>query len=82
MESDAALSYPANPALGRGWLSGLEARPLLWTGYAVSATLTALAVGLGSSPSLSGPLGPASPLVLTLLGVNFVLILEIGRAHV
>ncbi|HWF75961.1 MAG TPA: PAS domain-containing sensor histidine kinase [Caulobacteraceae bacterium] len=78
MESDAALSYPASPALGRGWLSGLEARPLLWTGYALSATLTAAAVGLGSSPSLSGPLGPASPLVLSLLGFNFLLILALG----
>ncbi|HEY1426555.1 MAG TPA: PAS domain-containing sensor histidine kinase [Caulobacteraceae bacterium] len=78
MESDAALSYPPRRAFGRGWLSGLESRPLLWAGYALSASLTAAAVGLGSSPSLSGPLGPASPLVLTLLGVNFVLILGLG----
>src|SRR5581483_3803337 len=30
------------------------------------------------SPRLAGPLGPASPVVLTLLGVNFVLILALG----
>jgi two-component system, NtrC family, nitrogen regulation sensor histidine kinase NtrY len=78
MESDAALPFPPSPALGRGWLERLESRPLLWAGYAVSAGLTAAAVGLGSSPSLSGPLGPASPLVLTLLGINLALILALG----
>ncbi len=77
MESDAALSYPSR-ALGRGWLSGLESRPLLVVGLVVSATLTAAAIGLGSTPSWSGPLGPASPLVLTLLGVNFALIVALG----
>jgi two-component system nitrogen regulation sensor histidine kinase NtrY len=78
MESDAALPFPPSPALGRGWLARLESRPVIWTGYALSTALTAAAVGLGSSPSLSGPLGPASPLVLTLLGINLALILALG----
>ena len=78
MESDAALSYPSGRTIGRGWLSGRESRPLLWTGYTLAAVLPVAAVILGSSPSLSGPLGPASPLVLSLLGVNFLLILALG----
>jgi two-component system nitrogen regulation sensor histidine kinase NtrY len=78
MESDAALSYPPSPPLGRGWLSGLESRPLLVAGCVISAILTAAAVALGSTPSWSGPLGPASPLVLTLVGINFVLIVALG----
>jgi two-component system nitrogen regulation sensor histidine kinase NtrY len=56
----------------------LESRPVIWTGFGISAALTAAAIGLGSSPSLSGPLGPASPLVLTLLGINLALILALG----
>src|SRR5215469_3994827 len=78
MESDAALPYPPSRALGRGWLSGLESRPLLWAGYAISGALTAAAVGLGSSPSLSGPLGPASPLVLSLLWTDLALMAALG----
>src|ERR1700729_3553982 len=78
MESDAALSYPTGPSLGRGWLSGLESRPLLVAGCVISAILTAAAVALGSTPSWSGPLGPASPLVLTLVGINFGLIVALG----
>jgi two-component system nitrogen regulation sensor histidine kinase NtrY len=78
MESDAALSYAPSRALGRGWLSGLESRPLTVAAWVLTALLTSAAVGLGSAPSLSGPLGPASPLVLSLLGVNFLLILALG----
>ena len=78
MESDAALSYPSSRRLGRGWLSGFESRPLLVVGLVVSVALTAGAIGLGSTPSWSGPLGPASPLVLTLLGVNFALIVALS----
>jgi two-component system nitrogen regulation sensor histidine kinase NtrY len=43
--------------------------------YALAAALTGASVALGSSPTLSGALGPASPLVLTLLGLGFVLVL-------
>jgi two-component system nitrogen regulation sensor histidine kinase NtrY len=78
MDSDAALATAPTPSLGQEWLEHLESRPPIWAGYALSAAFTAAAVGLGSSPSLSGPLGPASPLVLTLLGVNLVLILSLG----
>ncbi len=78
MESQDVLSAPPLMALGRGWLERLESRPVIGASYAVSAALTATAVGLGSSPSLAGPMGPASPLVLTLLGVNFALIVVLG----
>jgi len=78
MESETALPYLPSPPLGQGWLDKLETQPLLWCAFALSACLTAAAFGLGSSPSLAGPLGPASPLVLTMLGINFVLILGLG----
>jgi len=42
--------------------------------YGLAFALTGLSVALGSSPSLTGPLGPASPLVLTLLFLGFILI--------
>jgi two-component system nitrogen regulation sensor histidine kinase NtrY len=77
MESQPALPY-ASGALAQGWLAKQETRPLVWAGYALAAVITAAAVVLGSSPSASGPLGPASPLVLTLIGINFVLILGLG----
>jgi two-component system nitrogen regulation sensor histidine kinase NtrY len=38
--------------------------------YAVALALTGLAVFLGTSPTLTGPLGPASPLVLALLALG------------
>src|SRR5271170_927409 len=80
MESSPALpaSVGRAPWFGRGWRSLVESRPVLAIGYAASAALTAAAVGLGSSPSLSGPLGPASPLVMTLLGLNLALILALS----
>ena len=46
--------------------------------YALAAALTAISVALGSSPNLSGALGPASPLVLTFLGLGFLLIASLG----
>jgi two-component system nitrogen regulation sensor histidine kinase NtrY len=78
MESDSALPYLPSRRLDQGWLDKLETRPLLWAGFVVSVSLATAAVGLGSSPSLAGPLGPASPLVLTLLGINFIVILGLG----
>ena len=47
-------------------------------GYALAAALTAISVALGSSPNLSGALGPASPLVLTFLGLGFLLLAALG----
>ena len=78
MESETALPYPPGAPLGQGWLDKLETGPVLAGGLVISVCLVAAAFGLGSSPSLAGPLGPASPLVLTLLGVNFVLIVALG----
>jgi two-component system nitrogen regulation sensor histidine kinase NtrY len=46
--------------------------------FALATLLTAISVTLGSSPTLSGPLGPASPVVLTLLVIGFVLILTLA----
>ncbi len=46
--------------------------------FALATLLTAVSVTLGSSPTLSGPLGPASPVVLSLLAIGFVLILLLG----
>jgi two-component system nitrogen regulation sensor histidine kinase NtrY len=78
MESQEVLSSPPGVSLARNWLGILDTPAVLGVGYAVSGALTAAAIGLGSSPSLSGPLGPASPFVLTLLWVNFGLILALG----
>jgi two-component system nitrogen regulation sensor histidine kinase NtrY len=78
MESGQALPYPRGESPGRGWPGILEAPALVGVGFALAVTLTAAAVGLGSSPSLSGPLGPASPLVQSLLWGNLVLILALG----
>ena len=72
-----ALPRRANRS-ARAWLDRLETRPFLWGGYALSAPLDPAAFGLGSSPTLAGPLGPASPLVLSLLGLNFILVLALG----
>ncbi|MBV9996562.1 MAG: PAS domain-containing sensor histidine kinase [Caulobacteraceae bacterium] len=78
MESDPALPL-GRPASGRrAWPAFLESPRLVGAGFAVAAILTAAAVGLGSSPTLSGPLGPASPLVLALVGADLVLILALG----
>jgi two-component system nitrogen regulation sensor histidine kinase NtrY len=53
-------------------------RVLMGGAYALAAVLTAVSVALGSSPSLSGALGPASPLVLTLLGLGFLIVVALG----
>ncbi|MHB8529980.1 MAG: PAS domain-containing sensor histidine kinase, partial [Caulobacteraceae bacterium] len=52
----------------------VDSRLLMGGCYALAFALTAAAVMLGSSPSLSGVLGPASPLVMTLLGFAFAFI--------
>ncbi len=55
-----------------------DSRLTMGGGYALAAALTAASVALGSSPNLIGPLGPASPLVLILLGLGFVLIVAMA----
>ena len=46
--------------------------------YAVATALTAVSVALGSSPNISGALGPASPIVLSCLGLAFLLVSLLG----
>ena len=67
---------PSTSAAGSGAPdhSGARMRVLMGGSYALAAILTAMSVGLGSSPSLIGPLGPASPVVLVLMGLGFLLI--------
>src|SRR5262245_61692752 len=52
-------------------------RVVLGVSYAVAAALTGLAILLASSPPATGPLGPASQLILTVLSLNLVLILAV-----
>jgi len=72
----ALLTHPAfrHPALGR-IRNALQSRIVLGVGYGVAAGLTGLAILLAASPPEKGPLGPASQLILTVLGFNLVLIL-------
>src|SRR5688572_20538202 len=72
----ALLTHPAfrHPVLGR-IRNALQSRIVLGVGYGVAAGLTGLAVLLAASPPEKGPLGPASQLILTVLGFNLVLIL-------
>jgi two-component system nitrogen regulation sensor histidine kinase NtrY len=53
----------------------MQSRMVLGFGYGAAAVLTGLAVLLAASPPSTGPLGPASQLILTVLGFNLVLIL-------
>ena len=68
----------ADQLTGADQLAAPSWRSPVVAGYVLSGALITAAVALGSSPSLSGPLGPASPLVLTLIGVNFALILSLA----
>ncbi|WP_293377989.1 PAS domain-containing sensor histidine kinase [Phenylobacterium sp.] len=52
----------------------LQSRVLLGCGYGLAALLTGVAILLAASPPSTGPLGPASDLILTVLGFNLVLI--------
>jgi two-component system nitrogen regulation sensor histidine kinase NtrY len=58
-----------------GLRTALQSRLVLGVGYGVAASLTGLAILLAASPPTEGPLGPASQLILTVLGFNLVLIL-------
>jgi two-component system nitrogen regulation sensor histidine kinase NtrY len=63
-----------HPALVR-IRSALQSRLVLGVGYGIAAALTGLAILLASSPPEQGPLGPASGVILWVLGVNLLLIL-------
>ncbi|MGA0600447.1 ATP-binding protein [Caulobacter sp. KR2-114] len=55
-----------------------DSRFLMAGGYVLALAVTASAIMLGSSPTLSGPLGPASPLVLTLLLLGLAIVLALA----
>ncbi len=55
----------------------LNSRVVLGVGYGVAAGLTGIAILLAASPPATGPLGPASELILAVLGFNLVLILAL-----
>ena len=59
--------------LGLGWGPG-PSRVAMIGGYGLAALLTLVALWIGASPDLSGPLGPANPYVLALLGLGLILI--------
>ncbi|MEW5684214.1 MAG: PAS domain-containing sensor histidine kinase [Pseudomonadota bacterium] len=77
----ALFAHPAfrHPVIGRV-RSALQSRVALGVGYGVAAGLTGLAILLAASPPEKGPLGPASQLILTLLGLNLILILALTTA--
>ena len=60
----------------------VQSRFVVGVGYALAAILTAVAILMAASPPETGPLGPASHLILTLLGVNLALILAIAAITV
>ena len=72
----ALLAHPVfrHPALAR-IRETLQSRVVLGVGYGVAAGLTGLAILLTVSPPTQGPLGPTSRMILTVLGLNLVLIL-------
>jgi len=61
---------------GRVW-QAMQSRVVLGCGYGLAAALTGLAILLAASPPSTGPLGPASELILTVLGFNLILILAL-----
>ncbi|HKR87096.1 MAG TPA: PAS domain-containing sensor histidine kinase [Phenylobacterium sp.] len=66
-----------NPTIQRIWRV-LQARVVLGAGYGIAIALTAISIMLAASPPASGPIGPASQLILTMLGFNLVLILALS----
>lgn len=56
------------------WKRILASRALMGGCFAAAAVFTTLAVALGSSPSITGALGPANPVVLALLVLGFATI--------
>jgi len=72
----ASLASDGGPedAPATGLWRALQSRYVVGGGYALAAVLTAIAILMAASPPETGPLGPASHLILTLLGLNLVLI--------
>jgi two-component system nitrogen regulation sensor histidine kinase NtrY len=68
--------WAARAGAGRVW-QAMQSRMVLGFGYGLAAALTGLAILLAASPPSTGPLGPASQLILTVLGFNLVLILAL-----
>jgi two-component system nitrogen regulation sensor histidine kinase NtrY len=66
----------AGARAARVW-QAVQSRTVLGCGYGLAAALTGLAILLAASPPAVGPLGPASSLILTVLGFNMVLILAL-----
>ncbi len=60
------------------WGDLTRSRYLLGGGYILAFILTSVGVALASSPPATGPLGPASTVVLVVLGFNLVLILALA----
>ncbi len=76
MSSLATEAAPSAPETG--WRRLLESRYVLGGGYALAALLTAAGVVLASSPPETGPIGPASQVMLVILGFNLVLIVALA----
>jgi two-component system nitrogen regulation sensor histidine kinase NtrY len=55
----------------------VQSRGVLGTGYGLAALLTGVAILLAASPPSTGPLGPASQHILSVLGFNLILILAL-----
>ena len=70
-------AHPAGP-VAAGWRRLIESRYVLGAGYTLAAMLTAAGVVLASSPPATGPIGPASQLMLVILGFNLILILSLA----
>src|SRR3974390_3343030 len=66
-----------NPTIQRIWRV-LQSRVVLGAGYGVAVVLTAVSIMLAASPPTSGPVGPASRLILTMLGFSLGLILALA----
>ena len=60
------------------WRELLTSRYTLGGAYGLAVVLTAMAVGLVSSPPTSGPIGPATTAILVVLGFNLALILFVA----
>jgi two-component system nitrogen regulation sensor histidine kinase NtrY len=73
----ARITASAADAASR-WRDALGSRAVLGGCLGLAACLTAASLGVGSTPSLSGALGPASPVVLTLLALGLALILALA----
>ena len=74
-----ASIHPVNGRLAHAaWREVLGSRLVMGIGYALAAALTIASVALGSSPSLVGALGPASPSVLALLVLDLLLLSALG----